>query len=67
MESLNTFSLACMYFGLLCAAFALIADYRERRRLRRVADIFVRVCAPDTRPNFIEHEVPWKHTDWWKL
>jgi len=66
MEVFNDFSAICLGFGFACALFALWVDQRERKQINQQAAMR-RLIGADTRPHFMESEVPWKHTQWWKL
>jgi len=61
------FSLSCLWFGILCAVVSLVADHRERKRLRTLTAIR-RITFEDTRPlQYLPSRFPWEHPSWFDL
>jgi hypothetical protein len=63
MEALNVFSFACLMFGLLCAAFALVLDHQERRRIYAAAVLRRVYCEPGRKLIFQEDGKPLCYED----
>ena len=62
----DSFSLACLMFGVACGFVAFVEYRRERRREAKIA--FIRRIVPaDERPNFLESTYPWRCDQWWKV
>ena len=64
----ETFPLACLVFGILCAVVSLVADHRERKRLNQLAIIKRITFDEDKRPlQYLENSYPWRHASWFGL